>query len=122
MVALNKTTSDASFIASDSEFNNDEDFSDGDDDEFGMEAGGWYCFTNSLPIVYLHMWLNKKPNLTLFVSRQVPIDVQLDTGKVNASKRQWASDSSVSVKNNKSNKKSPKEQVAEALIGNIKEK
>jgi hypothetical protein len=65
MVALNKKTSDASSRVSGLEFNNDDDFSDGDgdDDEFGMDTGGWCCFTNSLPIVYLLMWLNEKPNV-----------------------------------------------------------
>jgi hypothetical protein len=32
---------------------NDDDLDDGHDDEFGMESGGWCCFTNSLPIIYL---------------------------------------------------------------------
>jgi hypothetical protein len=75
-----KKTSDTSSIASDSEFNHD-------DDEFGMEAGGSCCFTNSLPIGYLSMWLNEKPNLTLFVSRQIPMDIPIDIGNVNASKK-----------------------------------
>jgi len=97
--------------------NNDYDFSDGDDDEFGMENGGWCCITNSLPIIYLRMWLNEKPNLTSFVSRQIPPDVKLDTGNVNASKKGRASVSSISAKSNKNTKKSPNEQVAEASIG-----
>jgi hypothetical protein len=61
---------------------NDDDFEDdmdGADDEFSMETGGWCSFTNSLSIIYLHMWLNEKPNLTSLVSRQIPLDVQLDT-------------------------------------------
>jgi hypothetical protein len=33
---------------------NDDDEA-GDDDEFGVETGGWCCFTNSLPVVYLRM-------------------------------------------------------------------
>ncbi len=41
---------------------------------------------------------------------------------MNASKKLRVSDSSVSAKNNKSNKKSPNEKVAEALIGYIKAK
>jgi hypothetical protein len=117
-----KKGSDASSIASDSVLNNDDDFSDGDDDEFGMENGGWCCFTNSLPIIYLCMWLNEKPNLTSFVSRQILADVQLDTGHVNASKKQRVSDGSVSAKSNKNTKKLSNEQVAEALIGYIKVK
>jgi hypothetical protein len=122
MVALQKKTSDASSIASDSKFNKDDDFSDVDDDEFGTKTGGWCCFTSSLPIVYLCMWLNEKPNLTSFVSRQIPIDVQLDTGNVNSSKKQRASESSISAKSNRSIKKSPNKQVAEALIGYIRAK
>ncbi len=51
---------------------NDDDVNEDNDDEFGMEGGGWCCFSNSLPIVYLRMWWNEKPNLTSFVSRQIP--------------------------------------------------
>jgi hypothetical protein len=93
-----------------------------DGDEFGMENGGWCCFMNSLPIIYLHKWLNENPNLTSFVSRQILPNVQLDTGNVNASKKWRASDGSVSAKSKKNAKKSPNEQVAEALIGYIKAK
>ena len=46
----------------------DEELDDGDNDKFGVETGGWCCFTNSLPIIYLRMWLNDKPQLTSFVS------------------------------------------------------
>jgi hypothetical protein len=49
---------------------------EGDDDEFGMESGGWCCFTNSLSIIYLQIWLNEKPNLAQSISRQIPQDVQ----------------------------------------------
>jgi hypothetical protein len=52
---------------------------DGADDEFGLETGGWCSFMNSLPIIYLRMWLNEKPTLTSFVSRQIPPDIQFDT-------------------------------------------
>jgi hypothetical protein len=46
-----------------------------------MEGSGWCCFTNSLPTVYLSLWLNEKPNLTSFVSRQIPAGVQCDSAK-----------------------------------------
>jgi hypothetical protein len=58
----------------------DEELDDGDNDKFGVETGGWCCFTNSLPIIYLRMWLNDKPQITSFVSQQIPPDVLLDTG------------------------------------------
>jgi hypothetical protein len=58
----------------------DEELDNDDDNKFGMEIGAWCCFTNSLPIIYLRMWLNDKPQLASFVSRQIPSDVQLDTG------------------------------------------
>jgi valyl-tRNA synthetase len=101
---------------------NDDDLDEGDDNEFGMESGGWCCFTNSLPIIYLQIWLNEKPDLTHFVSRQIPQDVQLDTSNSMASKKQRASDTSSQCKSIKSQKKSPNEAVAEALIGYIKTK
>jgi len=101
---------------------NDDDLDDGHDDEFGMESGGWCCFTNSLPIIYLRMLLNEKPDLTHFVSWQIPQDVQLDTSNAMASKKWRASDTSSQCKSNKSQKKSPNEAVAEALIGYIKMK
>jgi hypothetical protein len=62
MVVLKKVQGDTSSLISSSALNDD-------DDEFGMETGGWCCFMNSLPIIYLRMWLNEKPNLTSFVSR-----------------------------------------------------
>jgi hypothetical protein len=39
-----------------------------EDDEFGMEEGRFCCFANSLPVIYLRMWLNEKPHMTSFVS------------------------------------------------------
>jgi hypothetical protein len=68
------------------------------------------------------MWLNEKPDLTQFVSPQIPQDVQLDTTNAMASKKRRASDTSSLCKSNKSQKKSPNEAVAEALIGYIKMK
>jgi hypothetical protein len=111
---------DASSITSDSILN-DDDLNEGDDDEFGMETGGWCCFTNSLPITYLRMWLNDKPN-TSFIIRQIPQDVQLDTANAMASKERRASDTSTSNNNGKSQKKSPNEAIADAIIGYIKVK
>jgi hypothetical protein len=105
--------------------NNDdyEDDWDGADDEFGLEKGGWCSFTNSLPIIYLRMWLNEKPNSTSFISRQTPPDVQLDTAHLGGcQKKRKASDTvSMSTKNNKQ-KKSPSETMAEAIVGLVKVK
>jgi hypothetical protein len=79
IVALKNFQGDTSSLTSSLAGNNDdyEDDVDGADEEFGLETGGWCSFTNSLPIIYLCMWLNEKPNLTSFVSRQVPPDAQL---------------------------------------------
>jgi hypothetical protein len=46
--------------------------SDDEDDEFGMEDGGFCCFTNSLPVIYLRVWLNKTPHMVSFVSHRIP--------------------------------------------------
>ncbi len=73
---------------------NDDDVNKDNDDEFGMEGCGWCCFTNSLPIIYLRMWLSKKTNLTSFVSHQIPADVQCDSAKADGNqKKRKASDS-----------------------------
>jgi hypothetical protein len=48
-------------------------------DVFGVEAGGFCNFTNSIVIIYLRLWLNEKPGLTNFVSRQLPEAIQIDT-------------------------------------------
>jgi hypothetical protein len=76
----------------------------------------------AVPIIYLLMWLNEKPDLTHFVSWQILQDVQLDTSNDMASKKRRASDTSFQCKSNKSQKKSPNEAVAEALIGYIQTK
>jgi hypothetical protein len=45
-----------------------------------MEEGGFCCFTNSLPEIYLRMWLNEnKPHMTSFVSHKIPDEFQLAT-------------------------------------------
>ncbi len=46
--------------------------SNDDDDDIGVESGGWCFFTNSLPVVYLYMWLNEQLILTSFVSHKIP--------------------------------------------------
>jgi len=49
------------------------------DDVFGVEAGGFCNFTNSIVIIYLRLWLNEKPGLTSFVSRELPDSIQIDS-------------------------------------------
>jgi hypothetical protein len=71
----------------------------GDDDDFGVESGGWRCFTN-----YLRVWLNKRPILTSFVSRKIPDGVQLDTTKPSA-KQRLALESDPTKSDNKKQKK-----------------
>ncbi len=91
----------------------------GDDDEFGVEAGGWCCFTNSLLIIYLRMWLNERPLLTTFVSRKIPDGIQLDTMQAEAKKRS-ASDRDSKKSDGKTQKKSPSESIADAFISFVK--
>jgi len=125
MIALKKLQGETSSLSSSlgGIDDNDEDDMDAADVEFGMETGGWCSFTNSLPIVYLHMWLNEKPNLTSFVTRQIPPDVQLDTAIAEGSqrKRKASGNSSITSKNNKK-KKTPSETMAEAIVGLVKVK
>ncbi len=50
-----------------------EDFDDADEDDvFGVEEGGFCNFTNSIIIIFLRLWLNERPELVSFVSRQIP--------------------------------------------------
>lgn len=95
--------------------------SDEEADEFGTELGGWCCFTNSLPIVYLRMWLNDRPNMTSFVSRKIPDDCQLDTSDTtnNNRKRKMSAAVAVQSKPNNKQKKSPSESIAEAFTSLI---
>jgi hypothetical protein len=88
-VALKKAQGDTSSLTSSLDLHNDdyEDDLDGADDEFGLENGSWCSFTNSLPIIYLRMWLNEKPNLTSFGSRRIPPDVQFDTAVLEDSRK-----------------------------------
>jgi hypothetical protein len=74
----------------------DDDVNEGDDDEFGMDGGGWCCFTNSLPIVYICMWLNKKTSLTSFVGGQIPADVQCDSAKADGNQTKWKASDTIS--------------------------
>jgi hypothetical protein len=48
-------------------------------DCFGQEEDGFCCITNSIVIVYLHLWLNEKPGLKNFVSRHLPAELQIDS-------------------------------------------
>jgi hypothetical protein len=50
-----------------------------DDDVFGVESRGFCCFTNSIIIIYLRMWINEKPGMTGFVSRKLPEEMQIDS-------------------------------------------
>ena len=65
MVTQRRMSGESTFITSEDEELYD---GDGDDDEFRVETGGWCCFANSLPIIYLRLWFNDKPKLTSFVS------------------------------------------------------
>ncbi len=64
-----------------------EDESEGDDsitsadvnDVFGVVEGGFCCFTNSIVIIYLYLWLNERPGLSGFISRNLPDILQVDT-------------------------------------------
>ncbi len=57
----------------------EEDFDDADeDDAFEVEEGGFCNFTNSILIIYLRLWLNERPGLVSFVSRQIPSVMQRD--------------------------------------------
>ena len=58
----------------------EEDFDEADEDDvFGVEEGGFCNFTNSILIIYLRMWLNERPGLVNFASRQIPGPMQLDS-------------------------------------------
>ncbi len=58
----------------------EEDFDEADeDDAFGVEEGRFCNFTNSILIIYLRMWLNERPGLVNFVSRQILGPMQLDS-------------------------------------------
>jgi hypothetical protein len=80
--AMKALNNDETSLLSSSSLNDDNEEEEddlGDDYEFGVVTGGWCCFTNSLPIIYLCMWLNEWPLLTLFVSQKIPDGIQLDT-------------------------------------------
>ncbi len=48
-------------------------------DAFGVEQGVFCCFTNSVLMIYLRLWLNERPALTGFVNRQLTNDIQVDS-------------------------------------------
>jgi hypothetical protein len=75
----------------------DDDITEGDDDEFGMDGGGCCCFMHSLPIVYLCMWLNEKPSLTSFISCQISVDVQCDSAKADGNQKKLKASDSISI-------------------------
>jgi len=58
----------------------EEDFDEAEEDDvFGVEEGGFCNFTNSILIIYLRLWLNERPGLVNFVSRQIPGLMQVDS-------------------------------------------
>ena len=58
----------------------EEDFDEAEEDDvFGVEEGGFCNFTNSILIIYLRLWLNERPGLVSFVSRQIPGPMQVDS-------------------------------------------
>ena len=67
-------------------------------DVFGVEEGGFCNFTNSIVVIYLQLWFNECPELTNFVSRQLPDEIQVDSmvgpGAAAVAKRQLVSDNS----------------------------
>ncbi len=50
-----------------------------EDDLFRAEEGGFCNLTNSILIIYLRLWLNERPGLMNFVSRQIPGLMQVDS-------------------------------------------
>ncbi len=67
MNAEDKSSNDGESISCDID-----EASDKEVDEFGIDQGGFCCFMNNLPIVYLRMWLNEKPQMTSFISQRIP--------------------------------------------------
>jgi hypothetical protein len=53
-----------------------------DDDEFSMEEGGSCCFTKSLPVNYLRMWLVEKLHMTSSIIHKIArLTLQMTTTK-----------------------------------------
>jgi hypothetical protein len=50
-----------------------------DEDVLGSEEGVFFCFTNSVIIIYLRMWVNQNQEMAGFASRQIPSGMQIDT-------------------------------------------
>jgi hypothetical protein len=89
-----------------------EDFDDADeDDAFGVEEGDICIYTNSTFIIYLRLWLNKRPGLIRFVSRQIPSVMQLDS----------MADATGVAMGKKSEEKSIQRRSPDLLAGAIKE-
>ncbi len=70
MIALKIVRGDMVSVTSADSALNDDYLIEGDDDEFGMDSSGWCNFTNSLPIIYLQMWLNKSQILQNLLARK----------------------------------------------------
>jgi len=51
-------------------------------DVFGVEAGGFCNFTNSVVIIYLHMWLNERHGLNSFAAANYPRGYRLTRWKL----------------------------------------
>jgi hypothetical protein len=85
-----------------------------------MEDGGFCCFTNSLPIVYLKLWLNVKDVMTDFVTWEIPSDVQLDSGNHSKKKRLAADTATIEPGVAKKKRKStPSENLAESFASYV---
>jgi hypothetical protein len=118
--AMMSLKSSTSTIESDDLHSDDEDE---EADEFGMEDGGFCCFTNSLPIVYLRLWLNVKDVMTDFVTREIPSDVQLDSGDRSRKKRLAADSAMIEPGVAKKKKKNtPTEDLAASFASYVKVK
>jgi hypothetical protein len=114
-LANSDNNSDNSSIGSNTTINSNEEAN-----EFSTDPGGWCCFTNRLPIVYLRMLLNERPNMTSFISQKIPDECQLDTSDNTTGKNRKAS-AAISVQSKRSNKqkKSPSEAIAESFATSI---
>ena len=64
------------------------------EEQYGMEEGGFCRFTTSLPVIYLRLTLNEHPNLTDFVKREIPKEIQVDTAGGRSKRRSDASEKS----------------------------
>ncbi len=81
-------------------------------DAFGVEQGGFCCFTNSILMIYLRLWLNERPAMTGFVNRQLPTEIQVDSMRAPAASVKRPSQSGPC--DSRSLRRSP-DQLAEAI-------